>query len=627
VTKAAIVLAAAAALLVSVPAAGAHTAGVYKPVSSHASLMTSGARYVPGEVLVGFRPGVSRATRALAREGEGLVLVKRFAAFRMQLLKLPRGLAVRDAVRTLSRNPAVAFAEPNYLRFSEAIPPTDALFGDEWDLNNTGQSHLVTDADLDGTANNHAGTADADIDAPEAWSVTEGASTAVIAVVDTGVDVSHPDLAGQLWTNPADPAGGGDDDGNGKIDDTHGWDFGENDATLLDALPHFSGFDHGTHVSGTIAAAHDDSTGTVGVCPGCRIMALKIAENDGTMPISNEIAALAYAKSKGVKIVNMSFGGPPYSNAEREAIRTSGMLAVVSAGNDSLDGDMALVVDRDQDGNADASSPSYPAAYTLPNVLTVAASNDVDRYGYSTECVADFGFTRPACAFTNWGHDSVDVAAPGVDITSTVPGGGYETWDGTSMAAPHVAGVAGLLLSDDPSLAVAGLKNAIMRSVDKPTTLRTMYIAFPIEKAKTGAFTRTSGRVNANTALSASIANATPVTDGNIDHARGWTTSQKSGSVGWPADINDVFKRRLLRGHTYEFTLVVPARKDYDLYVWKPGTKEIWQFSKLRKASFRGPGADEVVRFNAATTGTYAIQVSAWLFRSGSYTLKIKRVT
>jgi subtilisin family serine protease len=544
----------------------------------------------------------------------------------MHLVRVPRGVSVLEAVETLNRNPAVAWAEPDYIRHPLA-DPADGLFSQEWDLSNTGQLHDVTQS-ISGSPADHAGTSDADIDAPQAWALTAGSPSTVVAVIDTGVDFSHADLSPQKWVNPGETANLADDDGNGLVDDLNGWDFGENDNTLVDAAPHFSGFDHGSHVAGTIAAARDESIGVVGVCPGCRIMALKIAQNNGEMPISNEVKALAYAKAKGARVANMSLGGFQFSNAEREAIRKSGMLVVVAAGNDSLDNDMFLGVDLNNDNTQDVFSPSYPAAYSLDNILTVAATNDEDRYAYSTECFVEGGRTRNQCAFTDWGHDSVDVAAPGVDITSTVPGGGWETFDGTSMAAPHVAGVAGLVLSKNPLLSTAQVKNAVMRGVDKPSTLQTMNSS-SLNATKTGAFTRTSGRVNALAALGASTANATQVTDGNINHATGWSTGKKSGSVAWPVDINDVFKRRLSRGHTYRFSLVVPAGKDYDLLVWKPGTKEIWQFdssNRLQRASAQGSGKDEAVKFTAKKTGSYYIQVSSF-FKSGSYTLKFKRIS
>jgi subtilisin family serine protease len=335
----------------------------------------------------------------------------------------------------------------------------------------------------------------------------------------------------------------------------------------------------------------------------------------------------------------MSFGGPDWLNAEREAIRTSGLLAVVSAGNDALDNDMYLDADVVK-GDPTRFSPLYPASFNLANILAVGASNDEDRNGYSTECF-DFLGSRAECAFSNWGHDSVDLVAPGVDVESSVPGGSWETWDGTSMAAPHVSGVAGLVLSEHPEYTVAQLKNALMRSVDKPdpNTLRTIYIPSYVDgtgtpHAKPGAFSRTTGRVNANTALTAGTTNATPLTDGNINGAKGMSTASVTGSVRWPDDINDVRKKKLYRGHRYRITLVVPAGKDYDLFVWKPGTREIWQIvypilpsSRLQGASLNGNGVDEVVTFKAGSTGTYYFHVSAWLFKSGSYKLTIKRLS
>jgi thermitase len=553
----------------------------------------------------------------------GARVSRRFPAFRMQLVKLPRGLSVSDAARQYRLDSAVAFAEPNYLRYPTSVP-TDALFSDLWALNNNGQGHAVSDADGDATATPQSGTADADIDAPEAWDVQTGNGT-VVAVIDSGVDVSHPDLSGQVWTNLGETPGDGvDNDGNGETDDVNGWDFVNNDPTDDDG--------HGTHVAGTIAAALDNSTGVVGVCPGCKIMVLKAVDSGGAISIATEIAALAYAKENGATIANMSFAGPFWSMAEREAIRTSGLLAVVAAGNDSLDNDMALSSDLDGDGDWDIASPSYPAAYTLPNILSVGASNDHDENAYSTECHTTFGVSKALCAFTNWGHDSVDVSAPGADITSSVLGGSWETWDGTSMAAPHAAGIAALVLAQNPTFSVAHLKNAVMHSVEKPPSLKTMYfntapgLTGPAGATRTGSFTRTSGRVNALNALTAASTNATPLTDGNVDGAKTMSTANVSGTVAWPADVNDVRKRKLTRGRTYRFTLVVPAGKDYDLYVWKPGAKEIWQLGKFLRMSAHVGAADEVVRFKAGTTGVYYIQVSTWLFKSGRYTLKFARI-
>jgi subtilisin family serine protease len=624
--KCAFAVAAVAALVAS----GSTFAGVADHGQAYQRLVHAprSADYEPGEILVGFHRGVNRSTRARSHARTGAHVERTFTELGVQLVQLPRGLSVQAAARLYRHDPSVRWAEPNYRRYPQAN-----LFPQQWDLNNTAQLHTVTDVTGDDTANPHAGAADADIDAPEAWAVEDGSTNhPVIAVIDTGVDVTQPDLSGQLWQNPGEAGGtpGVDDDGNGKVDDVNGWDFGDGDNGLLSANP-FLDHEHGTHVAGTIAA-DNDSDGITGVCPGCRIMVLKIArDSTGAMPLSKEIAAINYAKAEGANVINMSLGAPQFANSEREAIRKSGLLTVVAAGNDSLDNDMALAADIDGNGTADVFSPSYPAAYTVPNILTVGASNDLDENAYFTECHSvTVGLSKPRCAFTDWGHDSVDVSAPGVDILSTFPGGLYQTWDGTSMATPHVAGIAGLLLSQTPGLTPAQVKNAIMHGVDKPAALKTMFIAPPANTAKTGSFTRTDGRVNALSALSASTANATPVTDGNIDHAASWSSSSKSGSVKWSSDVNDVFKRKLSRSHTYRFTLVVPSGKDYDLWVWKPGTKEIWQFDpskRLQKASASSGARDEVVQFTAKKTGTYYVQVSAWLFKAGGYTLKFKRVS
>jgi subtilisin family serine protease len=523
---------------------------------------------------------------------------------------------VQQAIRRYERDPSVAFAEPNYVRHVNAD-----LFSDLWGLNNKGQSHPV--ANGGGTT---VGANGADINAPGAWATTKGRARTVIAVIDTGVDVTHVDLASQLWTNPSP---------NPTMGDIHGWDFADKDATLL-SPNHWEGWDHGTHVAGTIAG-DDDHDGVVGVCPRCKIMVLKIArDSDGKLLASAEIAALSYAKAHGVKIANMSFGGAGWTNSEREAIRTSGLLAVVSAGNDALDNDMFLAADADGNGSLDVASPSYPASFTLSNIVAVGAMNDHNENGYSTDCFLNIIHSKPQCAFTSWGHDSVDLAAPGVDVESSVPGG-YATYDGTSMAAPHVAGTAGLVLSQHRRYSIAQLKNALMRSVDTPTKLRTLYIPSYVAdspRTKTGAFSRTTGRVNAKKALTAGTSNATPVTDGNINGARKMSRATVKGTLSWPADINDVRKRKLSRGHRYRVTLVVPKGKDYDLFVWKPGTKEIWQipngtnFGRLAGASANARnGADEVVTFKAGSTGMYYFHVSAWLFKSGSYKLTVKRLS
>jgi subtilisin family serine protease len=620
VTRGLLLAALAVAALAAAPGSGARPGSVER-----FSFGTPRGQYVPGEVIVGFRAHASRADVARVHGRVPARLAQRFAGLRMQLLKLKRGTSVQEAIRRYQQDPAVAFAEPNYLRSVHAD-----LFADLWGLNNTGQVHPVADFTSPGVPS--SGLAGADISAPDAWAAATDHSThPIVAVIDTGVDVTHPDLSGQIWTNPVDSTVNGvDEDNNGLTDDVHGWDFANNDNSLLDTNPHFDGYEHGTHVAGIIAG-DNDSDGIVGVCPECRIMVLKFArDSDGFLALDAEIAALEYAKSMDVKIANMSFGGGGWSNAEREAIRTSGLLAVVSAGNNALDNDMFL--EATDFFSMDVVSPLYPASFTLSNILAVGASNDHDENAYSTQCFADFG-SKAECAFTNWGHDSVDLAAPGVDIESSVPGNTWETFDGTSMAAPHVAGVAGLVLSQHSGYTVAQLKNAVMRSVDKPpalTTLKKIYIPSYVDgkaHAPSGSFSRTVGRVNALNALTALTTNATPLTDGNVNGAKAMSTATVKGSVSWPADVNDVWKKRLLKGHFYRVTLVVPARKDYDLFVWKPGAREIWQPNKFQKSGQHVGSADEVVQFTAGSTGMYYFNVMAWLFKTGSYKLTVKRLS
>jgi subtilisin family serine protease len=497
----------------------------------------------------------------------------------------------------------------------------------------------MTDQGL-GSGRKRRGSADADVDAPEAWAAQAVHQPTVVAVIDTGVDVHHPDLHNSLWVNAAEQAGapGVDDDGNGFVDDVNGWDFYGKDAnpSPTDNLEN----SHGSHVAGIIAAEQNNATGVSGVCPDCQIMALRIGTAK-TLSLGRELAAIQYAIDNGADVINLSLGSPVWSPAERNKIAQAGdagILTVVAAGNASLDNDIGFWAFKDH-----AWAPSFPASYTLHTILSVAASNDRDRYGYVSQCEDRVPLWR--CGFTSYGHDSVDVAAPGVDILSTVRTGAssgtyndYEFFDGTSMASPMVAGIAGLVLAENPTYAPGDVKNAIMQSVNRPSALK-LYTSWADvtgvgKKALSGRFTRTQGRVNALKALTGSTSNATPGTDGNIDGANAIDT-RRSGRLSWPTDANDVFKRRLVEGHKYRITVDGPRGKDFDLWIWKPGTKEIFQVTAGcfqrggRCPAFAGASAgqtaDEAVTLRAHRTGTYYIQVEGW-YSGGRYTLKVRRV-
>jgi subtilisin family serine protease len=329
--------------------------------------------------------------------------------------------------------------EPD-LYVAASVIPNDPYFPNQWALNNTGQT---------------GGTPDADIDAPEAWDITTGSSSVVVGVIDTGIDYTHPDLDGNVWTNPGEVAGDGiDNDGNGFVDDVHGWDFANNDSDPFDDNG------HGTHVSGTIAAEGNNGVGVTGVSWSSKVMALKFLAADGSGSTSAAISAINYAvnmKNRGVnvRVLNNSWGGPGYSSSLFTAIQNSAsanMLFVAAAGNNGTNND---------------TTPNYPASYDVANVISVAATDANDNLA----------------SFSNYGASSVDVAAPGVSILSTYPGNQYAYLSGTSMATPHVSGIAALGFSYVPTATYAQVRTAILNGVDVKPQL-TVKVA-------------TGGRVNA----------------------------------------------------------------------------------------------------------------------------------
>jgi len=300
---------------------------------------------------------------------------------------------------------------------------------------------------------------DHDIDAPEAWAMHTGMSGAgtIIGVIDTGVDYTHPDLAANMWVNPGEiPDNGIDDDGNGYIDDIHGWNFVYDDRSGGDPMDDNG---HGTHCAGTVGAEGDNDRGVVGVSWKAQIIALKFMDAAGSGWTSDAIGCLEYAMEMGATITSNSWGGGGYEAGMDEALSVAteaGHLFIAAAGNDAINND---------------NEPSYPCAYEQDTVLCVAASNQEDKMSY----------------FSSYGARTVHVAAPGSDIYSTDMGGGYVSLSGTSMATPHVAGLAALLKSYIP-LGSAEIKQIIMDSVDDLAAFQLVTI--------------TGGRINAASALS-----------------------------------------------------------------------------------------------------------------------------
>lgn len=368
-----------------------------------------------GRLIVTYRAAAATQDRHAARASARATLVTPVALPHVELVQ-PSG-DIGDAMAELRSRPEVASVEPEYRRTLFGGPTGEPLVGDQWALDNTGQ-----------VVNGYPGVRDVDMNVFEAWNVTTGSADVVVAVIDDGVDFSHPDLAGQAWVNPGEIAGNGiDDDADGKIDDVNGWDFCHDDAT-----PHDAGEDfHGTHVAGSIAAA-GNGIGVAGIAPNVRIMALKFIDSanpdDPTCGTDTQaIAAIEYAKQHGARIINASWGGYDNSGALEAAIRDSGLLFVAAAGNDGTNNDL---------------SPVYPAAYQMNTLLSVAS---VHNQGYLS-------------SFSNFGPRTVAIAAPGEDILSTVPDGAYEEYSGTSMAAANASGVAALALSAHPLLDSTALR-------------------------------------------------------------------------------------------------------------------------------------------------------------------------
>lgn len=355
-----------------------------RDVQSHPSV-----EYVEGEAIVTFKPSVTEAAAAQALTAHGLGWQKHFAELsRLQEKQCGvvhvRNRTTAQLIAELGKNPAVEIVEPNYLCWISSTTPNDPLFSNLWALQNIGQS-------VQGTA----GTAGDDIRFVPAWALARSPSTnpPVVAVIDTGVDYTHPDLIASMWINSGEnPTNGLDNDGDGYVNDYYGYDFADN----LPA-PEDSGY-HGTHVAGTIAATGNNGLGVIGVDYQAKIMALRASNDGSSLPDSAIIEAIQYAtmkKNGGVNIVaiNESFGGGGSNSTERAAMvaaGNAGIIFCVAAGNDTSDNDI---------------TPTYPANYGLSNMIVVAASDQNDSLA----------------SFSNYGTNTVDIAAPGVNILSALP--------------------------------------------------------------------------------------------------------------------------------------------------------------------------------------------------------------
>lgn len=447
---------------------------------AHAEPSKKGHAYAPDRILIKFKKNASsaeisaRANQYNLNKGKALGKGKNAIAI-YHLNK--NSSSIPQLVEMLNKSPFVEYAEPDYALHISALP-SDVQFSSQWGLHNTGQT---------------GGTFDADIDAPEAWDFNIDASQQVIAVVDSGVDYNHNDLSSNMWINPGEiPNDGIDNDANGYVDDIYGIDTANNDADPMDDN------NHGTHVAGIIGASGNNSIGVSGVNWNVQIMALKFMDAGGGGFTSDAVELIDYMvqmkQNYGINIVaaNHSWGGGAYSQAMFDALSaadSAGIINVAAAGNSTSNNDVIA---------------DYPSNYAIPSLISVAATNHRDNLA----------------SFSNYGATEVDLAAPGEAILSTVVGGVYSTFSGTSMAAPFVAGSVAQLAAQNPSRTAMDIRSLLLNSVDQLASLEGLVA--------------TAGRLNLHSALSCTPGNPTVIL--NVDNL---FDSETANSYPLTAQLND----------------------------------------------------------------------------------------
>ncbi|MCW1921088.1 S8 family serine peptidase [Luteolibacter arcticus] len=378
--------------------------------------------FLADQLIVAQAPGADRASveRLLATGGmqtgesisEGLFTVRLSSS----------GLdAVPQALRFLSAHPdLVTAAGPDGVGFGAGLP-NDASFGSQWGHHNAGQS---------------GGTVDADVDAPEFWDIIESAPGLVVAVLDSGLNTSHPDLLNLSWVNPGEVPGDGiDNDGSGKVDDTGGWDFVSNDKNPADD------HGHGSNVTGIMAATRNNAAGIAGMI-GVRVLVCKILNSANSGFTSHLIAAVTYARQRGVPVMNLSLQNYPldiFLYQEFTACEDAGILLSVCAGNQGFNNDEI---------------PNYPSCYPHSNLIAVGSHDRTDARWSGTSF-------NPS----NYGATSVDLFAPGRDILSPILGTSYSSYTGTSQATPYVTAVCAAIKYANPSWTASSIKASVLASV------------------------------------------------------------------------------------------------------------------------------------------------------------------
>lgn len=439
--------------------------------------------HVPNQLIVKFKnPHAEFVESRIA--AMSAVPVRQFESGGARLIQFTEEASDRvllQRAKQLAMMPGVEYVEANTILRAAEVIPNDTDFGMLYGMKNTGQD---------------GGVAGADIKATQAWGISTGSRNVLVGVIDTGIDYTHPDLAANMWSNPGetglDAAGkdkstnGVDDDNNGYVDDFRGWDFVNNDNDPMDDNK------HGTHCAGTIGAQGNDGVGVVGVNWQVSLVGLKFLSGSGSGTLEGAVQAIEYGNKIGVTLTSNSWGGGGFSQTMYDAIkgaRDGGILFVAAAGNDSANND---------------SNPHYPSSYDLDNVIAVAATDNKDAI----------------TSFSCYGLTSVDLAAPGAQIHSTIPGNQYAKLSGTSMATPHVSGVAALVKAVHPNATYAEIRDRILNGTDAVPALAS--------KVSSG------GRLNAYNALE--VDTVAPAAPGEADVV---SATRDSVSLSWQGSGDD----------------------------------------------------------------------------------------
>jgi len=411
--------------------------------------------YIPGQYVVKWRKGYLKTFSHFEKNQLG-VIKNLDEQENYSLVYRPAPELVSHSLKSLAALSAVELVEPNYIYKINKFP-NDAQFSNSWGLINSGQ------ADSKG----NKGQAGIDINIQNVWDkVTE--TDILVAVIDTGVDYRHPELKDNIFVNQKEETGvkGVDDDGNGYIDDVYGMDFTDMKNPKANALDDHG---HGSHCSGIIGAKGDNLVGTTGVNWNIKILPVRFLDAEGSGSLAGAVAAIDYAVKMGAKVLSNSWGGTTNSAILQEMVESTankGVLFVVAAGNETADLNKSKV---------------YPASYQTPNMISVAAITNKGKLA----------------SFSNYGSQTVDLAAPGENIYSTLLNGKYDSWSGTSMATPFVSGIAALIWGQNPGLTNLELKNRIMTTVKLLPTLRTKVISKGMVDAQ-AAFENIPSQIDSN---------------------------------------------------------------------------------------------------------------------------------